>query len=154
MTALGIVWLLSTLGALNTGDWLWSGGLAAILILFFTTEARQRLAIPAVVAVMAGAVWLGPASDGFGVNWIWPACYVVAAIVIVTMVGTPKVSVVLCSSLLVAAVGNVLRQAGRIDNDVEIALCVTALGCSWFLTEISTLVAQARRTPGTDSHGA
>ena len=63
-----------------------------------------------------------------GVNWVWTLSLASAAIVVLAAGGIDKVTVVVGPLLMLASVGSVARQTGRLSVDYEVPCLVIAAG--------------------------
>ena len=101
---------------------------------------------PLVLAVLIIALGVGDLLTvrGFmpGIDWAWTlALAVVGVLSVVLSGGVDKVSIVVGPWLLTASLLSTLRQAGKLDLDVEVPLLVITLGVLIFLAQLSVVPA-------------
>src|SRR6476646_6026948 len=95
-------------------------------------ETMQRKSKPILIAVCLialGTAWLlNNVGVMPGVNWVWTLGLAAVAVVIVGASGVDKVTVVIVPLLILASIGSVLRQTGRISANYEVPSLVIAGG--------------------------
>ena len=89
---------------------------------------KQKLTVP-ILIITVGVAWLLNTLHVVpDVDWVWSLGLLAAGVLTITIGGITKMTLVVGPLLLAASVFSVLRQTGRITEQVEIPLLVILLG--------------------------
>ncbi len=93
-----------------------------------------------VLIMGVGIGWLLNVMDVFEtVDWVWPVCLAVGAILVIVFGGGNKLAFVFGPFLLISSLFSVLRQVGRLRLNLEVPLLVIILGLLWLIAELLKL---------------
>ena len=100
------------------------------------TDKAKSLTAP-VLIITLGLGWLLTVNNLMpGVNWIWVLGLAVTGVLILTVGGVDKVTLVVGPFLISATFFSLLRQTGRISVDTEVPTLVIVFGVLMLLAKL------------------
>jgi uncharacterized membrane protein YhhN len=99
----------------------------------------KRFIIP-VLVIALGVAWLLNVKDVLpGVNWVWTMGLAVTGLILLVIDKINKFNFVVGSFLLIATVFSILRQTGKMSQDIEVPSLFILLGVLMLLVQVLNL---------------